>query len=159
MATYRRTLNYSLEAYPTLHIKEEEVLHHLFFINGNGYDWIKGELVEGSYYAMRKTVKKHRVGHIEEYGTSDIEVIREKVIEYRARNLAFLKKVGIKDDYKKLYPICEYAKIVNIPRNIKPDWLKAARKAITVAETYYIATDEDKVWIEKAKVLLSNFPP
>jgi hypothetical protein len=167
MATYQRTLNYSLEAYPSLHINEEEVLHFLFFVNGNGNHWINGELVEKSYYAMRKTVKKRRIEHIKEYGTSDISIIQEKEIENRKKHKEINDKINVllgkpidenKDNRRKLYPICRYANIVNIPRNIKPDWLKAARKAIIVAETQYVTTDEDKVWIEKAKLLLSSFP-
>ena len=51
-----------------------------------------------------------------------------------------------------MYPICQYAKIMNLPDDIKPDWLEAAKKAIQYAnEGKWILTASDKSYILKAE--------
>lgn len=35
-----------MDAYPSLFVDEADVLHHLFFVNGNGYEWVDGQLVD-----------------------------------------------------------------------------------------------------------------
>lgn len=46
MATYAETKQYLLDAYPSLFVDETDVLHHLFFVNGNGYEWHDGQLID-----------------------------------------------------------------------------------------------------------------
>lgn len=52
-----------------------------------------------------------------------------------------------------IYPISEeYSAIMNLPDNIKPDWLEAAKKAIPYAnEGKWILTEADKACIIKAQ--------
>lgn len=52
-----------------------------------------------------------------------------------------------------IYPISEeYSAIMNLPDNIKPDWLEAAKKAIQYAnEGKWILTEADKACILKAQ--------
>ncbi len=150
-----------LQAYPGLFPDESNALHHLFFVNGNGFDWINGELFDKSYYAMRKEVKEMQEEHLKEYGTTDLNFIRKKELEFREQYRKDEEKYQFGkfgNAFQTLYPICDYACIANIPNDIKRDWLKAARKAIQMAETERITTDEDKIWIEKAKVRLLEFP-
>lgn len=46
MPTYEETKQYLLDAYPSLFVDETDVLHHLFFVNGNGYEWYGGQLID-----------------------------------------------------------------------------------------------------------------
>ncbi|MCI0526394.1 MAG: hypothetical protein L0Y56_02930 [Nitrospira sp.] len=39
MASYEKTKETMMEAYPRLFMDELDVLDHLFFTNGNGYEW------------------------------------------------------------------------------------------------------------------------
>jgi hypothetical protein len=85
---------------------EMDFLHHLFFVNGNGYDWENGALVE----------------------LTDAD--------YPGRiipDISFEEWIGKSED-RELYPLCEYAKCVNIPDNIKKDWLEKLELALDWAE-------------------------
>lgn len=46
MPPYTQTKKYLMDAYPSLFVDEADVLHHLFFVNGNGYEWVEGQLVD-----------------------------------------------------------------------------------------------------------------
>lgn len=48
MATYEEELRRKQLMYPSMYPagSEDEVLHHLFFVLGNGYEWRNGELVD-----------------------------------------------------------------------------------------------------------------
>ena len=49
-----------------------------------------------------------------------------------------------------LYPMCRFAKILHIPNNVKPDWLKAAVRALEVAETFRV-TRIGRRWLKVAR--------
>jgi|MudIll2142460700_1097286.scaffolds.fasta_scaffold00003_30 hypothetical protein len=46
MATYALTKRDMMDAYPSLFVDEADVLDHLFFTIGNGYEWVEGQLVD-----------------------------------------------------------------------------------------------------------------
>lgn len=46
MATFRQTMKDCLLGYPSIFPNPTDVCAHLFAVNGNGYEWIDGELVD-----------------------------------------------------------------------------------------------------------------
>jgi hypothetical protein len=46
---YEKTKEISFRHYPRLYLHEDDLLHQLFFVNGNGYQWFNGELVYLTY--------------------------------------------------------------------------------------------------------------
>ena len=46
MACYAQIKRFLMDTYPSLFPDECDVLEHLFFVNGNGYDWEEGALCE-----------------------------------------------------------------------------------------------------------------
>jgi vacuolar-type H+-ATPase subunit I/STV1 len=92
---------------------------------------------------------------------------REKRISYATKISEGIKQGSsyYLDDNNELiqtiYPIHEeYSAIMNLPDNIKPDWLEAAKKAIQYAiEGKWILTESDKTCILKAQQRINVFWP
>lgn len=49
-----------------------------------------------------------------------------------------------------LYSLSQYAKILHVPQNVKPDWLRAAKKALLMTKTMR-KTPEDVKWLNIAR--------
>lgn len=127
----------------------EWALNFLFFTNGNGYKWKKGQLIERTRYAPKEadpvewSVQKE-VNHFIEIrgwmvGEKEIEKIADQerlkmeeiqsTLEKRCQpGFALSDKVKLTAD--RIYPICEYSKIMNIPEDIQEDWLQVALEAV-----------------------------
>jgi hypothetical protein len=58
----------------------------------------------------------------------------------------------------KVYPISEkHSFIMNIPDNVKPDWLEAAKKTIQYCdEGKFLLTESDKAFIDKARLRIKE---
>jgi hypothetical protein len=185
---YETTKNAKMEAYPSLYADEIDVLHHLFFVNGNGYEWINGELSDGSNTAeeLIKHAKEFRIEHIktdiyiaeQEGNDKEVEYLKNRleyvmsadyVAEERKKNEEYRRSLIERGDKscwyicggdqigRTIYPICQYARILHIPDDVKPDWLMAARKAIELTKTSaFRLTKEDEEWIAKAEESLKR---
>ena len=154
---YKEELRISMKYYPRLFLDEEDFLHHVFFVNGNGYEWVEGELCSDTEEHLLIQYNNMKRQYPRYYGKT-LKETRQKEIEHRRFFIENMKdECGyyLLDDGRlgrQIYPICQYAKIVNIPENIKPDWLNAAHKAIQMAESpLFKLTEIDKKWLAKAK--------
>lgn len=123
---YKDTLRVLLEVYPSIFTDEAAVLHHLFFVNGNGYHWQNGQLVERGQHG-------------------DQETVGEMIKRLRAEWVGDLQHQAV--PRSRLYPICKYAMIMQIPDNVQPDWFDAARAALKVAEAMQ-HTSEDAQYLK-----------
>jgi len=133
----------SIFEYPLLYKDEnfeksrDKVLDQLFFTNGNGLDWINGELAysekeEVIIHSLPENYFSIQLMSTEEDETSWIKEFRlEKGKEYKPREICSKEALTI-------YPICQYAAIVNIPEDIKLDWLLAAEDACFLAADYFL---------------------
>lgn len=187
---YADTLQHCYEAYPTLFPFEEDVLDHLFFVIGNGYSWINGELVDNDYepaITIRRRDKERIKRQIDSFQSIREDEMNEQksYIKERLKELRAELKLGYKkfqsieilrrhkeaekenSSYfinadgllgRKIYPLCDYSKIVNLPDDIKPDWLEAAKRAITFANdpSKFRITESDKQWLDKASDLINK---
>jgi hypothetical protein len=154
-----------MRQYPCLFPDEHHVLHQLFFVNGNGWYWIEGELIDPWERPDEELFADHAVYHLRLLADYDMEeytafkgVVDSLGPAEAGRMLADLgredgKKNPLDWDNYGIYPLCEYAKIANLPDDIKPDWLQAARRALDWARTVK-TTESDKQWLEKAEMRL-----
>jgi hypothetical protein len=55
-----------------------------------------------------------------------------------------------------LYPLCKYSQILNIPQDIKPDWLDAAKRAVEIARTKFRCTEQDLASLNEAEAQLKK---
>ena len=113
------TLQFMADFYPSIFPTREHCLNHLFCTIGNGYRWVKGELVEGddkkyNRYRLVKPVRK-----------AEFEDERDWWVRYRFE-LEMHEETGkrINPDYffEWSQPSREYSYIYHFPKNIRPDW-------------------------------------
>lgn len=172
--SYSEELRAGLLSYPSLYVDETDVLEHLFFVNGNGYMWKDGRLVpsydttlagrlEQSYNQRLDSRESRRQSRLEfnqlceemgvaaqrtelddEDATSDDPEIQRAYWNRRRRP----------SSERVLYPLCRYTKIVNLPLDIRPDWLVAAKKALEVVAPNLLRTKEDDKYLDYAKKLI-----
>ena len=90
-----------MRTFPYMYTSKYEVLHQLYCVNGNGYEWYKG-----------KITPKYKMNH------SGYEITkRQAEVLYKYNN----KLPGY------IYPLCEFSIINNIPDDIKSDYLDGAK--------------------------------
>jgi len=113
------TLQFMADFYPSIFPTRKHCLNHLFCAIGNGYRWVKGELVEGddkkyNRYRLVKPVRK-----------AEFEDERDWWVRYRFE-LEMHEETGkrINPDYffEWSQPSREYSYIYHFPKNIRPDW-------------------------------------
>ena len=113
------TLQFMADFYPSIFPTRKHCLNHLFCTIGNGYRWVKGELVEGddkkyNRYRLVKPVRK-----------AEFEDERDWWVRYRFE-LEMHEETGkrINPDYffEWSQPSREYSYIYHFPKNIRPDW-------------------------------------
>ncbi len=95
------------------------IFNQMFFTNGNGYVWRNGCLQYGAS-------PKHVLANITD-SDSRIPVDLEEKMKCSTG--------------QSIYPICKYAKICNVPDDVRPDWLDACFEALEMA----IGMDPDYV--------------
>lgn len=177
MASYKDELEVSLLGFPTIFHIEDDVLHHLFFVLGNGFDWVDGELTEHKSLKGRLSKKarlkkiwddERRTGHYKDFYGIDIpknfypkstdDPILNYIIGFSKGFDKYRSPIDNPSNQKpKLYPLCEYSKICTIPENIKPDWLEAASKAYLMAISgNYELTEQDKKYLVQVKETLNK---
>lgn len=201
---YAKVKELSFKHYPRLYLHEDDLLHHLFFVNGNGYHWFNGELAYLTYdsdddnapprevteaelieqvqrdretnyknslksEAEWKKIYKEVFGKDRDYTNPDpYYEDAEQEIDYRISSMKWAKPEtqcwflveGAERNHfgHVMYPIYDRgAMIMNLPDDIKPDWLDAAERAIQWAESPYCRmTEKDRAYVEQAKIRIAQ---
>lgn len=151
--TLNDIVRYSLIGYPTIFRTRADVLHHLFEVNGCGYNWTNcGRLIEvgcawkswpknadalaleererGKQFALQYASE-----HFERQSTCDPEFAEE----VRKRRLQQIEKQYSPVDWGEIekaavderflgtpYPLCKYAMCLTVPDSVQPDFLQGA---------------------------------
>lgn len=153
--TVEQTLRNALILYPSLYDNAFNVYEHWFITNGNGMYWENGELIDFSNskpLTIEEAINKHFEFHLSEKHLLDsplkhsIKRCKENIIQ----TLNWEKsKTIFKGDPTKIYPLCEYACIFEIPNNIKPDWLCAVKMMYEwLIENYSQLSDNNKKYVD-----------
>lgn len=161
--TFKDTIKSMIIMCPRLFSTKLSVYNHLFLTNGNGYRWENGELIsehdkencsiEDGLETLFNDELQYRF--LEDY--LDITTDSEDIINYfkrRNKEKLELSKVILNHENiineklyitneEELYPLCKYAKILNIPDDVKEDWKDAIKEFIH----YIMTSEEDKVII------------
>jgi hypothetical protein len=182
-----------MDAYPSLFTDEEDVLEHLFFVNGNGFEWKNGELVERyeeptPAQMLRKARRDDRATYknqIASYKRCGLDTahLRRELYDRLHKSPAVLRKQEVARRFemveqgwsgdsgwriengtlvRPIYPLCEYAKILHVPADVKPDWLAAARKAYEMARSPHWCSRKgdakaNRMYLRYARDLLGTF--
>jgi hypothetical protein len=158
------TIKASILAYPRLYkdinyeYSRQKVLDHLFIVNGNGYEWENGELVIGDPDINIETTSTIPDNYFDTPIFSEEKDAPSWLIEWNKAEKKKFKPIEIcSKKALTFYPICEYAKIMNLPDDIKKDWLQAAEETVELAEDYWRNPYKHaldiyiKEWIEQRK--------
>lgn len=133
--------------YPSIFSNALDVYDHLFYTIGNGYEWKNGELVHiGGNNFEAHTIAEAIANEVDK----NIKFARrEKVfldgvyqfsVDYMCKNIHTIMEVDKRvNDFSpsadfSFYPISQYSKCLNIPKDIKPDWLEAINKLNEIKE-------------------------
>lgn len=151
MPTLKETIERSIKTYPMLYRRDHDVLNHLFLTNGTGYEWYKGELViwtemPQSLYRRRQQ-QPTNFDKDKEFITKYFPNREQRLwINSQIKTMRRTENHPFRHSYRSWYPVCCYAKIVNIPLNIAPDWLDGAVK------TAWLVLMTDMKWDENTDV-------
>lgn len=150
MASVRDTLLAMLTQYPSLFKNKTDCFRHLFLTNGNGYDWVDGELVsicdaksvpdfkDENEEILRRTkddlyksesfnnqirLDVRRNNMLIQFALDNIDLIVEE-------HLMFYSGSSIS------YSGWNYSLLMQVPLDIKPDWEKAVRDCMWALTPY-----------------------
>lgn len=138
----------SLLSYSSIHPTRAHVVNHLYCVNGNGYEWFEGRLYDGTDELSTAVEKMLQNGDPETWIKKYVEEQDRKRfpgLHEMEETLEKLRKLDLKYNMPALppperpklhiYPICQYADIMNLPEDIRPDWLAGAEEALHLIET------------------------
>lgn len=161
--TIKDTIKSMIIMCPRLFPTKLSVYNHLFLTNGNGYRWENGELIsendeencsiEDGLEALFNDELQY--DFLESY--LNVTTDEEDIINYfKRRNKEKLELTKVIVNYEKiineklyltdkeeLYPLCKYAKILNIPDDIKDDWKDAIKEFLD----FIMTSEENEVII------------
>ena len=155
----------SMREYPSISGNKLDVYDHLFLTNGNGYDWVNGELIEpsnekpnvisieeaidnlfndeyridlttdrmfffiGELNKEEKVVKESLQYDLKRYAQNVKTIINaEKLVNQSLFEIEPIISLDGLEPECILYPLSKYSKIMNIPDDIKPDWLDGIKE-------------------------------
>jgi hypothetical protein len=174
--TYVATREALLSAFPRLFIDETDVLHGLFFVTGNGFKWDKGTLTDGQ--SLCSLVTRAQRDHarfrapfiaagftevdfpsLRMQDTPETERAQERArrlqLATQKKNTYFLRKDGSVGEA--LHPLSEYSKILNVPPDVRPDWLASAKLALSSVRVQFKCSVSDEKWLRIAELRLAEF--
>lgn len=127
------TVRDCLYNYPRIFKNKWDIYHHLFAVNGNGYEWVNGQLVD-DYYEDEDDEDK-------EYIPQESTVPDDWDSNGRENDFTPAKD--------KIYPLCQYAKMLDIPDDIQPDWKEAVKEFYDSLMAHPELTGQkDKLWLK-----------
>lgn len=161
--TIKDTIKSMIITCPRIFPTKLSTYNHLFLTNGNGYRWKNGELIseddeencsiEDGLEALFNDELQYSLlkGYLN--STTDSEDI---INYFKRRNKENFELAKVIINYEKiineklylpnkeeLYPLCKYAKILNIPDDIKDDWKDAIKEFLD----FIMTSEENEVVI------------
>lgn len=185
--TLNQAITRDIRRWPTLYACRTDVLHQWFCVNGNGMEWVNGRLV--GYDSTKRMPSLKRIiadateplRHNQKIFQDDPEqaakyrvLIRmeEDLIRTRyqmAEDLALITwdqgcTAGSEFPSRRIYPLCEYARMNRVPDDVDPEYLAAVREMILVVfrsdpsntMTSYDATPEQQTTAHQANIQFAD---
>lgn len=122
-----------------------DVYDMLFCVNGNGFYWKDGELINDNIDITFPI-----------YDYVDCAVV-DAFNDFTPKD-TLLTYITYKFEF---YPLCKYSKLCNFPDNIKPGWFEGIKKMVELIETHTECINphdyaETMKWLEVVKNKISN---
>lgn len=137
------TLQYMADFYPEIFPTRKHCLDHLFCVIGNGFEWVKGELVDNDdkyqkRYKLRKPIKKAEFWREEHWYQmnefyNDLHGLDEK------------QKIPMQYNFE-WYPLSKkYSALFTYPEDIKDDWKELLEECKQMLIADGIDLDKDSI--------------
>lgn len=153
MASVRDTLYEMLTQYPSLFENRTDCFVHLFLTNGNGYDWVKGELVSWSepkdtpaFQDEWLEVQKYKDSDkdVHEWEDSHYDWVRLNVRRDNARvqfaidnfDLMMKEVIAFYSGRRIHYSGWEFCPLMQVPENVTDDWREAIHEVMAALISY-----------------------
>lgn len=137
------TLQYMADFYPDIFPTRKHCLDHLFCVIGNGFEWVKGELVDNDdkyqkRYKLRKPIKKAEFWREENW---------YQMNEFYGGLYCLDEKQKIPVQYNfEWYPLSKrYSALFTYPEDIKDDWKALLEECKQMLIADGIDLDKDSV--------------
>lgn len=146
----------SIRNYPLIFHNRTDVLHHIFVVNGCGYEWVNG-VAQPSYPESERDLSEILKDEEEELACALLWVdqlsiddrnsaeVQKRIAIDTARTLCRVREYNttmqfrrnnahylalVEKHKKSVYPLCEYALLANVPDDVDPIYLEAVRDVI-----------------------------
>lgn len=114
-------IQYMGHSYPEIYPDRWAILNHLFFVNGNGYEWVDGQLKNGHHEAKVIWYQNRKLTEPEFLALME----KPKFLPQES-----LLPFAPSENGRAAYPLCQYATIHHIPDDVKDEWLIAAAESL-----------------------------
>ncbi len=157
----------AIQSYPSIMRDRFDVLHQMFLVNGGGYDWVNGELVDDTLIRTPSEKAEHIKYNLQmSYGSSDFDLDTKEGIknfqEKRRKDQQFSIDFLSKEDpeclnhiFPKTIRICQYSNILHTPEDITVEYLQAACDLIKYVDENSPVIDSPELW-EKSKQIIHD---
>jgi hypothetical protein len=136
--------------WPTIYGTRVSVIEHLFFVIGNGYEWLDGAIVstgpEDYIEAQQRReyrknnpdpemIKRNKLFQdlLDKPDTSEEvkKICRDALGLLNEDDIAEREGRPVPDDGELIvfYPVCNYSEIMRVPDDVRPDWLALSYEA------------------------------
>ena len=168
MASVRDTVLRMLTEFPSLFTSKADCYRHLFLVNGNGYDWVDGELVSWSSKsgpdfkdedaAMVEHAEKFGLipNYRKNFGKEENEYVRLETrrnnmnIQFALDNIDMIMRsemVMFGSGSTIHYSGWNYCKLMQVPEDVKPDWLEVVNEVRSALGPYIYGMKQVRQYI------------
>jgi hypothetical protein len=172
--TPEKEILFSLTAHPGLFETKGEVLCHIFFTTGGGYEWVDGQLSSVEYWEPDASLQRVYEEGVRVYYEVEEFSLQTRVKIYELRMSLFnetelekpkirehpgypseqsLRELKISNDHN--YWVSEYWNINHIPDNVSAEWLQAAKEAL-IAFADVKVSKQGRDFLDKAKTRIAE---
>ncbi len=127
--TPKETIRRSLINFPSLYQEPADVLHHLFAVIGNGFEWVNGHLIN-SWEDERDDPTQWIQDQIDDAADSpSLKLYYRKMMhtyQFTKDNMEDILEHGDTRYAGTYYPLSQYSRILCVPDDVSNEWLKAA---------------------------------
>lgn len=123
------TIKFCEQNYSDLYPNRKAIIDHLFFVIGNGYDWLDGCLVNTSPHDHLERPARR------EENKDLYEAVDEVKVLLKSADKDYISfdeehRMHWEADIHRFYPVSkDFSNICQVPDDVKPDWLELAYEA------------------------------
>lgn len=148
--------------WPSLYRTRLDIINHIFFTIGNGYEWLDGSIIcagpedhigarERDEYRRKnpdqstlKSIALFKAIVEDPESSEETKKIAERGLSLydNETETDFTRPLPDDGQPRAFYPVCDSSNICNVPNDVKPDWLALAYEAVILLRDRSGISDE-----------------